>query len=201
MNPPDKTEFHLYKYVCRFRGQNLKLILKVDLPVHIVLENTMLLFYMSLFTVTNYMWRPVVRNLSINITLRMNLDLTLLQENKPHTQCHMIQMEGQVRMKESYICVHVCWVSYLCPTLCNPIDCSPPGSSVHGMIQARILEWVAKLSSRGSSRAWDRTCISLHLLEWQTGSLPLASPGKPRVHIGYIILMDSLGQPIESWEW
>ena len=37
------------------------------------------------------------------------------------------------------------------PTLCNPMDCSPPGSSVHGISQARILEWVAVPSSRGSS--------------------------------------------------
>ena len=36
-------------------------------------------------------------------------------------------------------------------TLCNPVHCSPPGSSVHGILQARILEWVAKPSSRGSS--------------------------------------------------
>jgi len=34
-------------------------------------------------------------------------------------------------------------VAQLCPTLCNPMDCSPPGSSVHGVLQARILEWVA----------------------------------------------------------
>ena len=34
-------------------------------------------------------------------------------------------------------------VAQLCPTLCNPMDCSPPGSSVHGIFQARILEWVA----------------------------------------------------------
>ena len=38
-----------------------------------------------------------------------------------------------------------------CPTLCDPMDCSPPGSSVHGILQARILEWVAMPSSRGSS--------------------------------------------------
>ena len=36
----------------------------------------------------------------------------------------------------------------LCPTLCNPINCSPPGSSVHGILQVRILEWVAMPSSR-----------------------------------------------------
>ena len=39
----------------------------------------------------------------------------------------------------------------LCPALCNPMDCSPPGSSVHGIFQARTLEWVAMPSSRGSS--------------------------------------------------
>ena len=38
-----------------------------------------------------------------------------------------------------------------CPTLCNPMDCSPPGSSIHGILQARILEWVSMPSSRGSS--------------------------------------------------
>ena len=38
-----------------------------------------------------------------------------------------------------------------CLTLCNPMDCSPPGSSVHGILQARIREWVSMLSRRGSS--------------------------------------------------
>ena len=47
-----------------------------------------------------------------------------------------------------------------CPTLCDPMDCSLPGFSVPGILQARILEWVALPSSRGSSQARDRTCIS-----------------------------------------
>ena len=47
-----------------------------------------------------------------------------------------------------------------CPTLCNPMDCSPPGSSVHGILQARILDWVAMPSSRGSFWPEDWTCIS-----------------------------------------
>ena len=42
-------------------------------------------------------------------------------------------------------------VTQSCPTLCDPMDCSPPGSSVHGILQARILEWVFMSSSRGSS--------------------------------------------------
>ena len=47
-----------------------------------------------------------------------------------------------------------------CPILCNPIDCSPPGSSVHGILQARILEWVAIALSRESSRPRDQTQVS-----------------------------------------
>ena len=47
-----------------------------------------------------------------------------------------------------------------CPTFCNPMDCSPPGSFVHWILQARILEWVVMPSSRGSSQPRDRTHIS-----------------------------------------
>ena len=45
----------------------------------------------------------------------------------------------------------------LCLTLCDPMDCSPPGSFVHGILQARILEWIAIPSSRGSSQPRDLT--------------------------------------------
>ena len=47
-----------------------------------------------------------------------------------------------------------------CPTLCDAMDCSPPGSSVHGILQARMLEWVAMLSSRGSCPPRDRASVS-----------------------------------------
>ena len=60
----------------------------------------------------------------------------------------------------------------LCPSLCDPVVCSLPGSSDHGILQARILEWVAVPSSRGLNPRL--SC----LLHWQAGSLPLASPGK-----------------------
>ena len=52
-------------------------------------------------------------------------------------------------------------VAQSCLILCNPMDCSPPDSPVHGILQARILEWVAMLSSRGSSQSRDRTQVSL----------------------------------------
>jgi len=50
-----------------------------------------------------------------------------------------------------------------CPTLCDPMDCSPPGSCVPGILQARILEWVSIPSSGGSSQPRDQTCISYKL--------------------------------------
>ena len=62
------------------------------------------------------------------------------------------------------------------PTLCNPTDCSPPGSSIHGILQARILEWVAITFSRGFSWPRDQThmsCISRQIL------LLSEPPGKP----------------------
>ena len=61
------------------------------------------------------------------------------------------------------------------PTLCNPVVCSPPDPSLHGILQARIQEWVAVPSSRGSSPPRDQTLTSPALAGH---SLPLAPPGK-----------------------
>ena len=69
-------------------------------------------------------------------------------------------------------------VAQSCPALCNPVDGSPPGSSVHGILQARILEWVASPFSRGSSPPRDQipvSCITGGLFTiWITGE---ATPG------------------------
>ena len=63
-------------------------------------------------------------------------------------------------------------VTKSCPTLCGPVDCSPPGSSVHGILQARILEWAAISFFRGSSPPRDRTQVSCtagrFLTNWAT---------------------------------
>ena len=53
-----------------------------------------------------------------------------------------------------------CLVAQSCPTLCIPMDCRPPGASVHGILQARILEWVAICYSRGSCQSRAQTCVS-----------------------------------------
>ena len=63
--------------------------------------------------------------------------------------------------------------SYIAYTLCDPMDCSPPGSSVHGILQTRILEWIAIPFSRGSSQPRDRTQVSC----LQANSLPSEPPG------------------------
>ena len=65
------------------------------------------------------------------------------------------------------LCTRPCSVAQACPTFFDPMDCSPPGSSVHGILQARILECVAISYSRGSSRPRDQTrvsCIGRRLL-------------------------------------
>ena len=51
-------------------------------------------------------------------------------------------------------------VTQSCPTLCDPMDCSLPGSSVHGIFQARVLEWVAICFSSGSSQPRNQTWVS-----------------------------------------
>ena len=54
----------------------------------------------------------------------------------------------------------MCVSTQLCPTLCDPMDCNLPDSSVHGIFQARLLEWVAISSSRGFSQLRDQTHVS-----------------------------------------
>ena len=63
-----------------------------------------------------------------------------------------------VHIHNSFCCC--CSGGKSCPTLCNPVDCSPPGSSVYGISQARILEWVAMPFSRGFSWPRDQTRVS-----------------------------------------
>ena len=90
----------------------------------------------------------------------------------------------------SALCLIACVCTQLCSILFNPMDYSPPVSSVHGILQVSILEWVAISSSRESFFFFFLQGIFLsqrsnphhfRLLHWQAGSLPLAPPGKPLV--------------------
>ena len=93
-------------------------------------------------------------------------------------------------MKCPFICLLATGASFLvcksesevvqsCRTLCNPMDYSLPGFSVHGIFQARVLEWVAIAFSRGSSRPRDRTWVSRivgkRFILWATREVPFFS--------------------------
>ena len=102
------------------------------------------------------------------------------------------------QQKPTIVCLCVCLVGQSCPTLCNPLDCSPPGFSAHGTLQARRQERVVISSCRGSSQPRDPTsasyvsCIGRRILyhcvtwearrEWEPLSSPTVScffSGKP----------------------
>ena len=71
-------------------------------------------------------------------------------------------------------------VTRSCLTLCNPMDCSPPGSSVHGIFQARMLEWVAIPSSRG---------LNLGLLHCRQILCQLRNAGSPKINNHYVLFI------------
>ena len=83
---------------------------------------------------------------------------------------HYKSATSKPEINSVYVCVcvcarmhsrtHVCSVTSSCLTLCDPKDYSPPGSSIHGILQARILEWVAMPVLRGSSNPRFWTCAS-----------------------------------------
>ena len=90
-----------------------------------------------------------------------------------------------------------CLVSKSCLTLFDPMDCSWLGFSVHGIPQARILEWVALSSSRGIllTQGWNPI-----LLHWQVDSLPLSYLGSPNIMITItmIISFSTLGSDLNN---
>ena len=82
-----------------------------------------------------------------------------------HSRWILYQLSSQGSQKHQWVVV---LVAQSCPLLCDLMDCSQPGSCVHGILQARMLEWVAIPFSRGSSWPRDRTWVP----SMQTDSLP-----------------------------
>ena len=93
-----------------------------------------------------------------------------IRSHMPQLRVHMPQWGSKIphattktqlsQINKQVLCMCVVLVAQSCPTLCNPMDYSPPGSSVHGILQERILEWVAFPFSRGSSWPRDQTWVS-----------------------------------------
>ena len=84
----------------------------------------------------------------------------------PWTATHQTPPSMGFSRQEDWSGVPLCAQS--CPILCNPMDCSPPGSSVHCIFQAKLLDWVAISFSRASSQPRDLTCVcGISCIDWQ----------------------------------
>ena len=89
----------------------------------------------------------------------------------------------------------MCSVAQLCPTLCSPMDCSPPGSSVHGIFQARIQEWLS-MPFPGNPPFSEIELTSLASPALAGGFFTTEPPGKPQYRIYIPILISSI--PVSS---
>ena len=116
-------------------------------------------------TIGQDVWKLCARLILVE-TLHYILILLLNSQHLPnffliHTQAiKLLQISSGIREQHPSPCWWWCSFSKSCVTLCDPMDCSPLGSSVHGILQARLLEWVAISFSRESSQPSDQSCIS-----------------------------------------
>ena len=134
-------------------------------------------------------WKWKIKHEQWRIYLHGVYILTGVKDNNNHQQMEPLKV-GWVQARSSQcggrelgdwrcvcMCVCVCvLVAQSCPTLCDSMDCSSPGPSVQGILQERILEWLAIPFSRGSSQPRDQTWSPA----LQADSLPSEHPGKPR---------------------
>ena len=90
---------------------------------------------------TNYCSKDQRKDITTEL---MALERVMKEYNEPHYAHEFDNMDELHQSTER----HACDAVILCSTLCDPMGCSPPGSSVHGILQARVLEWAAIPSSR-----------------------------------------------------
>ena len=88
-----------------------------------------------------------------------------------------VHASNQQPVPQRFSAVFCCQVALLCLSLCNPMGCSPPSSSVHGILQARILQWYSHFLLQ---RIFLTQGLIPHLLHWQVDSLPLSHLGSPQ---------------------
>ena len=107
--------------------------------------------------------------------------------------CSLLVLEKGRQVSNRQICVLCCSV------ISDPMDCSPPGSSVHGILQVRILEYVVISSSRRIFPIQVSKLGLLNLLHWQADSLPLVPPGKPSRQISSVQLLSRVRLFATPW--
>ena len=111
-------------------------------------------------------------------TLQHSGELLFIPEDPAETLPFLFSLPATspVARRFMHVCVLSRSVAQSCPTLCNPMDCSLPESSVHGIFHARILEWV----TISYPRDLPDPGIELASPAWAGGFFAIVSPGKPR---------------------
>ena len=97
----------------------------------------------------------------------------------------MFRLSHLILSKTLHACMHAKSLQS-CPALCDPMDCSPPGSSVHGILQAKNTGVDCHALLQGIFPTEGSNLRLFHILHWQVGSLPLVPPGKPTQIIIFI---------------
>ena len=153
---------------------HLSVYLPVCLPTHLlngcqsVSPSTMthLPLYLKFFNLSTFYPSLYLPLYSSSFYFSFSYVLTCMSYLSIHASIHLSYIYLGAKLLQS------------CLTLCDPMDCSPPGSSVHGILQARTLEWVAISSSR---ELFPTQGSNLGLLYLQADSLPSEPPGKPNI--------------------
>ena len=101
-----------------------------------------------------------IHSLAIAVSLHIGGHTSRTSHRKSLEKSIILQTLTIISFPIFYIFILLVIITQLCSALCDPMDYSPPGPSVVGILQARILEWVAIPFSRGSSRPTDQTWLS-----------------------------------------
>ena len=140
---------HTHAHLLSFPSDQLKILLYT---IIVLILDSIYIFFKTIWFASRWhgwLWLTAIRHLQLSVE----------EKNTKGGVRNWIMSSHKVRCRGP----NSCWLSSVaqsCPTLCHPMDCSPPGSSAHGILQARILEWVAISFSRGSFRPKDWTHVS-----------------------------------------
>ena len=150
--------------------------------------------FVELITLPFYFWIKKISNGSRYSFKWEHFSWTIaVNDHSPTWGTSSFSVKGPpAKRAPSHLAVQVLVVQS-CPTLCDPMDCSSPGSSVHGIFQARILEWVAISYSRGSSPPRDWTQVSCVAGQVFTVWATREALGPPGAHL--LLLVRDCPQP------